>query len=25
VLMALIFYGVHLTLGKRNFDKKNKP
>jgi hypothetical protein len=21
VLMALIFYGVHLTLGKRNFDK----
>jgi drug/metabolite transporter (DMT)-like permease len=25
VLMALIFYGVHLTLGKRNFDKNNKP
>ncbi len=25
LLMALIFYGVHLTLGKRNFDKKNKP
>lgn len=22
ILMALIFYGVHLTLGKRNFDKK---
>ena len=25
VLMALIFYGVHLTLGKRNFDKKQTP
>jgi drug/metabolite transporter (DMT)-like permease len=25
VLMVLIFYGVHLTLGKRNFDKKQTP
>lgn len=24
-LMGLIFYGVHLTLGKRNFEKKARP
>ncbi len=24
-LMGLIFYGVHLTLGKRNFEKKTRP
>ena len=25
VLMIVIFYGVHLTLGKRNFGNKTNP